>query len=117
MTLERAQEVAPTLFARLENQVFTSRELVVVDDNYKEDDGEEVAEFDPDAYNYLIYIAEPTQKILREEGMSQLVKKLEGYERFEDFLLSEEDFFGVQSQMGQKELAEVVLQMVEEIIA
>jgi len=117
MTIETAQGLAPTLFAALQEQIFVCRELVAIDENYQEEESEEVAEFDPEAYNYMIYIAEPTQKVLGQDGMQQLIKKLEQYEAFADFLVSEEDLYGVQSDRDEEEISRALFVMLEEILS
>jgi hypothetical protein len=116
MTLDEVKEIYPKLAVQLPENIFTDRELVVVDHNYEEADGEETGEFDPSEYNYIIYIAMPMLKILGEEGLAELTEKLKIFVGFSHFVASEEDLFGVQTDLGENEIIEVLFTVIEEIV-
>ena len=117
MTLEEVRNDFPALAARLPENIFTDRELVVVDDNYEEADGEETEEFDSSVYNYILYIAEPTLSMIGEEGLAELTEMLESFEHFERFTSSEEDLFGVYSDLSDTQISRAIFGMLEEIVS
>ena len=117
MTLEEVKNDFPALAARLPEDIFTDRELVVVDDNYEEAEGEETEEFDSSMYNYILYIAAPTLSILGENGLVELTGMLENFEHFERFASSEEDLFGVYSNLNDEQISRAVFGMLEEIVS
>ena len=105
----------PKLFEQLEDKELELRHLLNVDENYEDIDSEEY-EFDYEDYNYVIYIAEPVQKVLGNEKLDQLIKKLGGNSVFENFVASEEDLYGVKSVLNDEEIATLVLKEVEEML-
>ncbi len=109
------QEKYPKLFEQLEDKEVELRHLLNVDENEEDYDSEEF-EFDYEDYNFIIYIAEPVQKVLGEEKMQTLTKKLEASETFENFMASEEDLYGVKCTLNADEIAELILDMVEEMV-
>jgi len=117
MTIEEIKQKFPALAAKMPDAIFTERELIVVDENYEEAEGEETAEFDPSEYSHMIYIAFPTVEILGAEGLSLLAQKLESCEKFSAYMASEEDLFGVQTDLQEEEIAEMLFGMVEEIVS
>ena len=102
------QEKYPKLFEQLEDKEVELRHLLNVDENEEDYDSEEF-EFDYEDYNFIIYIAEPVQKVLGEEKMQTLTKKLEASETFENFMASEEDLYGVKCTLNADEIAELIL--------
>jgi len=117
MTLEVVKERYPKLAGKLPDNIFTARELVVVDYNYDDVDSEEVGEFEPSEYNHFAYITEVTQEILGEEGLEVLTVKLQEYDKFDDFFASEADLFGIQTILEDEEIAEAIFEMIEEVIS
>jgi len=117
MTLEEIRETFPAFAARFPENIFTDRELVVVDDNYKDAEGEETEEFDSDMYNFILYIAEPTVDIIGTEGLAVLTEQLENFEGFEHFVSAEEDLFGVYSTLSEEEISRAVFGMLEAIVS
>ena len=104
----------PKLFEKLEDKEVELRHLLNIDENYEDFDSEEY-EFDFEEYNYVIYIADPIQKALGEK-MDEFMVKLHDKDAFVNFLASEKDLYGVKSDLQQKELEELVLELVEEIV-
>jgi hypothetical protein len=117
MTLEEVKERFPALAVKLPENIFTDRELVVVDHNYEEVDGEETAEFDPSEFSHIVYIATPMLEIIGAKGLALLTEKLEGHEIFSHFVAAEEDLFGVQSDLDEDEIAKAVFSTIEEVIS
>jgi len=109
-------EIAYTkLFDKLEDKEVELRHLLNVDENYEDYDSEEY-EFDFEEYNFVIYIAEPVQKVLGEEKMRVLVDKLGEQSAFENFVISEEDLYGVKSTLNEEEITVLVLKSIEELV-
>ncbi len=108
-------EKYPKIFEKLEDKELELRHLLNVDENYEDYDSEEF-EFDFEEYNYVLYIAEPLQKTLGEEKLAALAKALETHEAFENFWLSEEDLYGVKSELSESAIVEVVLDQVEALL-
>jgi len=109
------QEQYPKLFDKLEDKDVELRHLLNVDANEEDYDSEEF-EFDYEDYNFIVYIAEPVQKVLGSEKMDILVQKLETSGKFENFLASEEDLYGVKSVLTEEEIATLILDTVEALV-
>jgi len=109
------QEQYPKLFDKLEDKDVQLRHLLNVDANEEDYDSEEF-EFDYEDYNFIVYIAEPVQKVLGSEKMDMLVQQLEASGKFENFLASEEDLYGVKTVLGEDEIAKLILETVEEMV-
>lgn len=116
MTLEEIRQRYPVLAERLPAELFTERELLVVDENYEEADGEETAEFEPSEYSHMLYIAEPMQQILGTEGLKAVTERIIASEIFQEVLVSEEDLFGLQTALDEAEIAGKVFAMIEEVL-
>jgi hypothetical protein len=107
----------PNLYEKIEDQdLDETRYFVVVDENYEDIDDEELDVFDPNDYNYLVYVTERTQNALGEDGLKKLYFSLEKDENIENFLASEEDLYGVKSNLDDEELSMLVLNLVESIL-
>ena len=109
------QEQYPKLFEKLEDKDVELRHLLNVDANEEDYDSEEF-EFDYEDYNFIIYIAEPVQQALGTEKLANLIEKLEASGKFENFLASEEDLYGVKSGLTEEEIAQLVLGTVEALV-
>ncbi len=105
----------PKLFDKLEDKDVELRHLLNVDENYEDYDSEEF-EFDFEDYNFVIYIAEPIQKVLGEDKMDEFMVKLHNKDAFINFLASEKDLYGVKTNLNEKEIVTLVLDLVEEIV-
>ncbi len=106
----------PILFSKLDDDINELRLLVVVDENYADIDDEEVDIFDPEDYNYLVYVTENVSSILKEEGLKKLYTTLDENNIFENFIASEEDLYGVQSSLDEDGVAIKILEIVEDIL-
>ena len=109
------EEKYPKLFEILEDKEMELRHLLNVDENYEDYDSEEY-EFDFEEYNFVIYIAEPVQKVLGEEKICRLAEKLGEHDAFENFVISEEDLYGVKSSLNEDAITALVLEHIEELV-
>ena len=92
------------------------RYFVVVDENYADIDDEELDVYDPEDYNYLVYVTERLSSVLEEDGLKELIGKLYEEKEFENFLDSELDLYGVKSQLDSDGVAKRVLTAIDEIL-
>ena len=88
---------------------------MVLDENYEDYDSEEF-DFEPEEYNFIIYIADPIKEILGDESMQELMVKLNEKEAFTNFLPTEIDLYGVKTDLDEAEVTALVLTLVEEIM-
>ncbi len=105
----------PKLFDRLEDRDVELRHLLSVDENYEDYDSEEF-EFNFEEYNFVIYVAEPIQKVLGEEKMMEFNNRLSKNSAFTNFIISEEDLYGAKSELTEAEIVKLILNLVEEIV-
>ena len=104
----------PKLIAKITEPVYDIRDLVVVDENYDDVDSDEFDVFEPDEYNFLIYVTERVQDVLGDEKMQQLITKLEQHSRFENFFAAEHDMYGVKCEMDEETIAKEIVSLIEE---
>jgi len=105
----------PKLFEKLEDKDVSLRHLLNVDENYEDYDSEEF-DFEPEEYNFVIYIAEPVSLALGEAKMQELMVKLSEKEVFQNFLPTEIDLYGVKTDLSEEEISALVLTLAEEIV-
>ena len=111
MSLEKSY---PKLMAKITEPVYDIRDLVVVDENYDDVDTDEFDVFEPDEYNFLIYVTERVQDVLGKEKIEQLINKLEQSDRFDNFFAAEDDMYGVKSDMDEETIAREIVTLIEE---
>ena len=117
MNVDTIKKNYPKLFSRLEDEIDTLRDIVVIDDNEHDDEVDELEDIDSGDYNYIVYIPETLQEVLEnEKNLIALVRRLEGEEAFDDFLISEIDLYGVRTELDESGIAGIVLGSVEEIL-
>jgi len=116
LSIEKLKQSCPKLFKKLNEEVTELRYLLVIDENYDDDDSDEFDAIDPEDYNYLIYTTELLQSTIGEPAMIELVKKLEGDKNISEFYLSDIDLYGIQTQLDEEGIAEMVLHSVEELL-
>ena len=92
------------------------RYFVVTDENYVDIDDEEVDVFEPENYNFLVYVTERLRNALGEDGLKELIAKLYEVKEFENFLDSELDLYGVKSDLNGEEIAKKLLSLSNEIL-
>ncbi len=108
------QEQYPKLFEKLEDKDVELRHLLNVDANEEDYDSEEF-EFDYEDYNFIVYIAEPVQQVLGTEKLEILIEKLEASGKFENFLATEADLYGIKTALSEDEIARLILETIEEM--
>jgi len=109
------EKTYPKLFQNIEDKEFVESifDLVNVDENFDDEDLEEDDVFDPSEYNYLLYITERLQNAIGEENFKLLKNKIESSEFIEEFIDSEEDLYGIRSNLQADEIAKNILDIVE----
>ncbi len=117
MTIEIAKRDYPKFFEKVVQETFTDRELVVVDHNYDEVDAEEAGDFDPDVYNHFIYVTELSREAIGEDGIIALQEKLSSNENFDTFFASEDDLYGVQTDLDGSGISKIIFDSMEEIVS
>jgi len=110
------KEKFPKLLSKIDEDIDELRYLIVVDENYHDEDTDEFDIFDPDEYSHIVYIDERVQNALGEDGINKLIDILENESDFEDFIASESDNYGVKSSMSEDEIAEYIINIIEEKI-
>lgn len=113
MNIETLQQNYPKIFNALPEEITALRYLLVIDENYNDDDTDEFDAIDPEDYNYLVYVTEMLQKILGEEKVVQFVKALEARDEVEEFYLSEIDLYGMQTKLDEEGIAKMILGIIE----
>ena len=109
----KLKERYPKLIEKLGDDDTELRHVLTIDENVYDFDSEEF-EYHSDEYNYLVYVAEPLQQLLGEEGMAALAEYLAAHEGIDDFLVGEEDLFALKTARDDAFLADTVLAFVQE---
>jgi len=105
----------PALVEKIEEGLFEIRDLVVVDENYGDVDSDEFDVFDPEEYNFLVYVTERVQNALGADRFDKFLKRLESEERFETFFAHERDMYGVKTEgMSEEDIANLIATIAEE---
>lgn len=117
MTIETLQKSYPKLYAKLPEDVSELRYLLVIDENYDDDDTDEFDAIDPEDFNYLLYVTELLQEAVGEAKMIELVKTLKEHKDIDEFYLSDIDLYGIQTALDEEGIADMVLRSLEEIVA
>jgi len=115
MTIEELRKEFPKLVKKADeiDDIFDIKSLLVVDENYEDEEGDETSEFDTDEYNYMVYITETTQNILGEQSLEKVIDQLSNISEFENFTTSEIDLLGIKTTLDEKSIAKKVLEIVE----
>ena len=104
----------PRLMARMEEDIDELRYLLVIDPNeYDPEIDDEFDVFDPDDYNYLVYVTETLQEAMGKENFEQLHHWIADAKIFEEFLASEEDLFGVKASEDEEGVGRRILALIE----
>ncbi len=109
----------PNIYKNLDENEKDLKELryfIVINENYEDLDDEEVDIFDPIDYNYLVYITERLVRILGEDNLNQLSNRLEKKDYIQNFLIAEEDLYGVKSDLEEEKLGLNILKEAENIL-
>ncbi len=105
----------PKIFSHLNDTKFVDemRDLVVVDENFDDIDSDEFDVFDPEDYNFMIYITPRLQDTIGKEAMKTLVQKLAKVGEFESFYADDVDLYGVKSSLDEDGIAHFILMIFE----
>ena len=112
MTIDELKKEFPKLVEKAD-YLYDIKSLLVVDENYEDEEGDETSEFDTDEYNYMVYITETTQDILGKESLEKVIDQLSNISEFENFITSEIDLLGIKTALDEKSIAKKVLEIVE----
>jgi len=116
LTLETIAHTYPKLSALIKEDFSALRYLLVIDENYNDEDTEEFDAIDPEDYNYLVYITELLQESIGETHFVSLVKALDAHPDISDFYLSDEDLYGIQTELNEEGIAKIILDTLEKIL-
>ncbi|NPA27996.1 MAG: hypothetical protein GXN91_02970 [Epsilonproteobacteria bacterium] len=108
----------PNIYSKVDKDDFIDelRYFVVVDENYEDFDDEENDVFDPAEYNYLVYITQRAVDALGKENLEALYNSLDKDSSFENFLVAEEDLYGVKSELNEEEIGLKVMRLIDKLI-
>jgi hypothetical protein len=114
VNMETLTQRFPKLMSRIDDEIDELRYLMVVDANeYDPEIDDEFDVFDPDDYNYMIYLTERLQNAMGRELLEQLPDLIEEAKLFENFLASEEDLYGAMSDRDEAGVALALLDLIE----
>ncbi len=117
MTIETLEKNYPKLFKILPEDTTELRYLLVIDENYNDDDTDEFDAIDPEDFNYLLYVTDMLQEVVGEPVMIELVKSLKVHKDIEEFYLSDIDLYGIQTALDEEGIAHMTLGSLEGILA
>jgi len=105
----------PKLYKKIEDKEFVEdlSDLVNVDVNYDDEDSEEVDVFDPEDYNYIVYINERVQNAIGKDKLSLLKEKIQNLKEIENFIDSEDDLYGIKCDLPEDEIAKKIVDIIE----
>lgn len=116
MTSEMIEKSYPKIFKKLPKDATELRYLLVIDENYDDDDSDEFDAIDPEDFNYLVYVTDTLQDVVGEESVVSLVKQLKVHKDIDEFYLSEIDLYGIQTNLNEEGIASMVFDILEEIV-
>ena len=117
MTIETLKETYPKLYKLLPEDISELRYLLVIDENYDDEDSDEFDAIDPEDFNFLLYVTDTLQEAVGEPVIVELVKRLNDHKNIEEFYLSDVDLYGIQTNLDEEGIAHMVLGSLEEILA
>lgn len=116
MTLETIEHTYPKLCALIDEEFSALRYLLVIDENYQDEDTEEFDAIDPEDYNYLIYITELVSDSIGEEKLLESINKLQSHTDISEIYVSEIDLYGIQTNLDEDGIAKMILGTIEEVL-
>jgi hypothetical protein len=117
LTIETLKKSYPKLYAKLPEDVSEIRYLLVIDENYDDDDSDEFDAIDPEDFNYLLYVTDMLQEAVGETTIVELVKTLKVHKDIAEFYLSDIDLYGIQTSLDEEGIAHMTLGSLEELLA
>jgi len=116
LTIETIEIQYPALFKLLPSDLSALRYILVIDENYNDDDTDEFDAIDPEDYNYLVYITELTQEAIGEKTLLEMIKKLQNHKDIEEIYVSEIDLYGIQTSLDENGIASMILTTIEALL-
>ncbi|CAA6818498.1 MAG: Unknown protein [uncultured Sulfurovum sp.] len=116
MTSQMIEKSYPKIFKKLPKDEIELRYLLVIDENYDDDDSDEFDAIDPEDFNYLVYVTETLQTVVGEDNIVSLVKQLKVHKDIDEFYLSEVDLYGIQTNLDEEGIAMMMLGILEELV-
>jgi hypothetical protein len=116
MKLETIQNTYPKLFASIDEEFSALRYLVVIDENYDDDDTDEFDAIDPEDYNYLVYITDLLRESIGEEKLLESIKRFQNHKDISEIYVSEIDLYGIQTDLDDEGIAKMILGTIEEVL-
>jgi rubrerythrin len=116
VTVETIQSSYPKLCNLIDEEFSHQRYLLVIDENYNDEDTEEFDAIDPEDYNYLIYITELISEAIGEKSLLEAIKKLQNHKDISEIYVSEIDLYGIQTNLDEEGIAQMILGAVEEVL-
>jgi len=117
LTIETIEKNYPKIFKTLPEDTTELRYLLVIDENYNDDDTDEFDAIDPEDFNYLLYVTDLLQEAVGEAAIVELVKDLKEHKDIDEFYLSEIDLYGIQTSLDEDGIADMVLGTLEGHVA
>ena len=114
MTIETIEKNYPKIFKKLPEDTTELRYLLVIDENYNDDDSDEFDAIDPEDFNYLLYVTDLLQEAVGVDAIVEMVKNLKVHKDIEEFYLSDVDLYGIQTALDEEGIADMVLSTLEE---
>ena len=111
------QNDLPKLLAKIDEEVFDARELVVVDYNYDDIDSDEFDVFDPSEYNFMVYVPKRVRVALGEERLISVVKRLKESGDFQEFYVDDIDMYGVMTKLSEEDITKRFLTTMEDSLS
>ncbi len=106
----------PKLFALLPEDISALRYIIVIDENFNDVDSDEFDDIDPEDFNYMVYLTDLLQETIGKELVQSLPAKYIQNSAFEDFHLSQEDLYGVQTDENELGIAKIILSEIEKVL-
>jgi hypothetical protein len=116
VTLETIENTYPKLCNLIDEDFSALRYLLVIDENYDDEDTDEFDAIDPEDYNYLIYITELISEAIGEKSLLEAIKKLQNHKDISEIYVSEIDLYGIQTDLDEEGIAKMILGTIENIL-
>ncbi len=114
--IEQLKIEYPKLFALLPEDISALRYILVIDENFNDVDSDEFDDIDPEDFNYLVYLTDLLQETIGRELFLSLPYKYLENDLFEDFHLSQEDLYGVQTDEDEAGIVKIILTEIEKAL-
>ncbi|SFV71642.1 hypothetical protein MNB_SV-13-866 [hydrothermal vent metagenome] len=117
MNIETIKHTYPKTFGLIKEEFSALRYLLVIDENYDDEDTEEFDAIDPEDYNYLVYITDLLRESIGEENLLESIKRFQNHSDIKEIYVSEIDLYGIQTDLNEAGIAKMVLGTIEEVLS